>query len=123
MDTVEVHGGQARVEVRAGQPNIGFWDRADDWISWQVRFPEAATYEVTAECAGAAGPTEFVLEVGGKRLVGAVPQAADWDTYTNLGLGTLTIEAPGQQAVSVRPRDAATWRAVNLRRVTLQKTQ
>jgi len=119
-DTVELHGEQVQVEVRAGQPDIGFWDRAGDWVSWQVRLPAAATYEVTAQCAAAAGPTRFVLQVGGRQLVGAVPQSADWDTYSDVALGRVDLPA-GQHAVSIRAEDAATWRPLNLRRVTLTK--
>jgi len=45
----------------------------------------------------------------------------DWDTYAPVKGGTLTINKPGTYDLSIRPRDAATWRAINMTSVRLER--
>jgi len=33
----ELHGEQIKVEAQGGQPNIGFWDKPEEWVSWKVK--------------------------------------------------------------------------------------
>ena len=120
-DLAEMHGSGVRVEQRQDEANIGFWDSAQDWVSWKVKFPAAGTYEVTARCATTVGPTELVVEMAGKELVGKVPRTPSWDDYETVALGKAQVTQAGEAVVKVRPRDAATWKAVNLRRVSLKK--
>jgi alpha-L-fucosidase len=34
-DEAQLHGDQVNVESRDGQPNIGFWDKPEEWVSWR----------------------------------------------------------------------------------------
>jgi alpha-L-fucosidase len=115
----EMHGNQVQTEKRGERENIGFWDRADDWVSWTVRFPKAAAYEVTACCAAQAGASELSLEAAGQTLTGQAPQTKSWEDYKPVSLGKLEIKAAGDQVLRLRPRDAKTWRALNVTTVTL----
>lgn len=36
-DDANLHGDQIKTEAQGGQPNIGFWDNATDWVSWKVK--------------------------------------------------------------------------------------
>jgi alpha-L-fucosidase len=120
-ETAVLHGQQLRFEARGGQENIGFWDRADEWVSWKVRVPASATYEVTARCAAAAGPTEFALEIAGEQLQGKAAATGDWDRYAEVPVGTVRIETPGEYEVKVRPQSPDTWKPMNLSVVRLTK--
>ena len=50
-DDAELHGDQIKVEAQGGQPNIGFWDKAEDWVSWKVKFDKPGTSTVSASCS------------------------------------------------------------------------
>ncbi len=119
--TAQLHGEQVQFENRAGTENVGFWDRPGDWVSWRVSLAEAGSFDVTAMCAAAAGPSEFVLEVAGQKLEVRVPAGSDWDTYAPVKCGTLTIDKPGQYEVSIRPRDSVTWRAINMTAIRMTR--
>jgi alpha-L-fucosidase len=116
----ELHGDGIKQEEKGGKPNIGFWDRGDEWVSWKAQFPQAGAYQASALCATVHAESEVVLEVAGQRLVGKVTQTGGWDAFRPLDLGRIEVKEAGDQAVSVRPRDAAAWKAINLASVTLK---
>ncbi len=113
-EKADLHGTQLNLEAQGGQPNIGFWDRADEWAAWKVRFPQAGTYRLTAVCAALA-ESEFFVQAGTQRLAGKATATGSWSEFRPLELGTLRIEAPGEVEVSMRPHSPERWKAVNLR--------
>ena len=62
---------------------------------------------------------ELVVEVAGRQLVGKAPQTGKWDEFKGVTLDSIEIAQPGEQLVTVRPKDAKTWKAINLRSVRL----
>jgi hypothetical protein len=34
----ELHGNQIQLETQGGLPDIGYWDKADEWVSWTTVF-------------------------------------------------------------------------------------
>ncbi len=118
-DDAELHGG-LHTENQGGQPNIGFWDRSDDWASWQVKFPAAGSYDVTAECA-AMGEVEFAVSIGDRRTTGRTAATGAWDAFKAVPAGRIEVSAAGVAEVAVKPADAASWKAINLRRVILKR--
>jgi alpha-L-fucosidase len=121
MDVVETHGPGLRTEQRGGVLNLGFWDSSEAWASWRVKLEKGAAYAVTAECAGAAGPSAIRLECAGQTLLGQVPQAKSWDDFGVVALGDLRVGDGGEVDLSVKPADPSTWRAINLRGLTLTR--
>ncbi|MCY3022071.1 MAG: DUF5010 C-terminal domain-containing protein, partial [Planctomycetota bacterium] len=119
-ETAELHGDQIKTEQQGATPNIGFWDRADEWVSWKVKFAEPGTYKVSASYATTNPESEFVLEVAGQQLTGKVTQTGGWSNFRAVDLGQVEIKQAGEQLVKVRPRDAATWKAINLASVTMK---
>ncbi len=120
-ELADMHGDQVHVEERQGRPNIGFWDRAGDWVSWKVKFPGAGAYEVTAECAAAVGETALVVEIAGQSPSAAVAGTGSWDDYAEVKFGRVEVKEAGTLVVKVRPRDPNAWKPVNLRAVRLRK--
>ncbi len=118
-DSAELHGDQIKQEQQGGKPNIGFWDRPGEWVSWNVQFARPGVYKVGATTA-AIGGGEFVVEVAGQRIVCTAPKTNDWADFHSRQLGRLDIKKAGQQELKVCARDAKTWRAINLQCVTLQ---
>jgi alpha-L-fucosidase len=119
-DSADLHGDQIKEEQQGGKPNIGYWDRANEWVSWKVSFPRPGTYRVSTTIAAANGDSEFVVEAAGEQVVGKARQTKDWADFRSVDVGRIAIKQPGEHVVNVRPRDAKTWRAINLNSVTLQ---
>ncbi len=102
------------MEQHGSRSNLGFWDNSSDWASWNVDFTRPGVYKVTARCALPEGESEVALQVAGRQLVGKVTHTGSWDDFGDVALGTVQIANAGVQEVTIRPRDANTWKAVNL---------
>ncbi len=63
--------------------------------------------------------TTLVAEVAGQKLVGKPARTGNWAEFRVVELGEVEFTQPGVQVVSIRPRDAASWKAINLRWVKL----
>ena len=59
------------------------------------------------------------METAGQQLPGKAPQTGAWTEFRETDVGQLKIEQPGDQTLKVRPKDAATWKAINLRFIKL----
>jgi alpha-L-fucosidase len=119
-DAADLHG-DLKVENQGGPANLGFWDKADDWASWKVNFKQPGEYRVMATCAAANGDSEFVFEAAGQQLAAKVPATGAWDKFVEVQAGTLAVKQAGEQVVKLRPRDAQSWKPINLRQVKLQR--
>ena len=119
-DDAELHGDQIKTEQHGNTANIGFWDRGNEWASWKVQFAQPGTYQVSASCATTNAESEFALEVAGQSLTGKVAKTGDWGDFRTVEVGQVEIKQAGEQVVNVRPRDAKTWKAINLASVTLK---
>ena len=118
-DAVELHGNQIKQETQGSQPNIGFWDKADEWVSWKVKFPKAGTYKVSASAASPNGDVEFIVESASYQIPAKTTQTGSWAEFRETDIGQLKIEQSGDQTIKVRPKDAASWKAINLRFIRL----
>ena len=118
-DAVELHGNQIKQETQGSQPNIGFWDKADEWVSWKVKFPKAGTYKVSASAASPNGDVEFIVESASYQIPAKTTQTGSWAEFRETDIGQLKIEQSGDQTIKVRPKDAASWKAINLRFIKL----
>ncbi|MBI5705655.1 MAG: alpha-L-fucosidase [Armatimonadetes bacterium] len=115
----ELHGETIHEEAKDGIPNLGFWFDAKDWASWTVTVPAAGTYRVSASIASLSDGSELAVRAGSQTVVGIAPNTGDWARFKTIELGTFKFDKPGDVVVSVRPKDAATWKAINLRSVVL----
>jgi len=117
-----LHGSKLGVETRAGVgfANIGFWDKADEWVSWKLSVTQAGTYEISGKFASTKGGGQFSIEVAGQKLAGKAPKTSGWDDYQVVKIGTVKIAKPGEYVLSVRP-NARGWAAANLAQLTLKK--
>jgi len=53
-------------------------------------------------------------------LVGVAPNTGAWDNFQQVAIGSLSFDRAGEYKVSVRPKDAASWKAINLRSILLR---
>ncbi len=122
-DTAELHGDQIQVEDHAGKVNVGFWSNGSDWVSWQARFTKAGVYQAGASIAAISAGSAFTIEVAGQRLDGLAPDTGGWNKFQPLDLGRVEIKQPGEYTITARPRDAAAWKAINLRSVVFKPVE
>jgi alpha-L-fucosidase len=117
-DTANLNGA-VQVEAQGGKPNIGFWDSGNDWVSWKGHFPRAGTYRVKVNVASLTAGTKFLVEVGAQKLTASAPLTGSWSGYQDVDAGQIEITHPGDENISVRPGDPASWKPINLTTVTL----
>ena len=113
-DTAELHG-NVKEESQGGQPNLGFWDNPQDTVSWKANFKLPGKFNVTASCATVHAESGFLVEVAGQKLAGKATQTGSWAEFKVADLGQVEIKQPGALVVNVRPKDASSWKAINLR--------
>ncbi|MCY2952824.1 MAG: alpha-L-fucosidase [Planctomycetota bacterium] len=114
--------GTLHTENQGGQPNIGFWDNSTDSAAWKVSFKQPGKFKVTASCATTHPESVFIIEAATERLGGKLTSTGAWDKFTEVDVGTLEIKQPGNQTIAIHPRDAESWKAINLRWIKLTKT-
>jgi hypothetical protein len=92
---------------RKGGFHISRWRGPADAVTWHLRLPRAADYEVLVRHAAAPGSAgrEFVVEAGGRALSGRVAATEGWYAYETHGIGRLALPA-GTHALRVRPKVA-----------------
>lgn len=117
----ELHGSKIRVEEKHNHSYIAAWDNAKEWVSWPVRFPAKGTYAVSIICSAAAARTAFVVELAGRKLDGTAARTPTWYDYQTLNLGTVEVPQAGRFDLAIRARDAARWKALNVRSVKLTR--
>lgn len=115
----ELHGETIQTEAKDGILNIGYWFNPADSVSWTVTVPSPATYRVSASIATLSDGAEFTIQAGSQTVSGTAPNTGDWAKFKTIDLGTLKLDTRGDILVSVRPKDAATWKAINLRWIVL----
>jgi alpha-L-fucosidase len=118
-DDATLHGKNLKLEEQGGRPCIGYWDKADEWVSWNAQFDKAGMYQISAVTATISSDAAFVFETGGQTVNATAPPTGGWDKFTTNELGTVEIKQPGSLAVKVRAADAAGWKAINLNSVML----
>jgi len=107
------------VEERGGKSNIGFWDKSDEWVSWDARGAKPGKYQITANIAAGAGDTELAVEAAGQTLTAKVAGTAGWDAFATTDVGVVDVGSTGAFTLKLQAKDAATWRAINLRSLSL----
>jgi alpha-L-fucosidase len=119
--TATINGSHVQVEQKGGQPNLGFWDSPDESVSWKVKVPSAGRYEVSIDSAALQDSSRFGVIVAGHELDGSPVNTGDWSMFKESSLGSVQIDAAGVQTVELKPRDPATWKAINVRWVKLKR--
>ena len=115
----ELHGTKIKVESYEMRPNIGCWDKADEWVSWKVQIEKPGTYRISLDAATTHKGVEVAVEVAGQTVNAKIPQTGQWNKFQGCSAGKAEIKQSGVVSLKLRPADAAKWKAVNLRMVRL----
>src|SRR6185369_7470708 len=118
-EDAELSGNGINTEEREGRTNLGFWDNPSDFAAWKVKFSNAGAFKVSAVVATVNAGGLLVLEAQGKAVAAEVPQTGDWARFTTFDLGTLQVSEGGVHVVKLRPKDSASWKAINVREIRM----
>jgi hypothetical protein len=118
----ELHGTGLQLETQGGLPDIGYWNDASEWVSWNALIAKPGTYRVTAMVATLDSDADFVIDFGRQSLPGRPPMTGGWDKFQTLDLGRIQIDQPGKLLVKVRARENASWKPINLNSIELEPT-
>ena len=100
---VQIHGANARYEKAGDRDNIGFWEKTDTWVSWDVEMAAPGTYTVEIVYAKPESGGEYTVSVGDETLRGKVQSTGGWGTFRPMTLGTVEIRQAGRTTIAVRP--------------------
>ena len=117
----ELHGTQFRFEQKYG--NIGFWNQADEYVTWTIEVPVSGEYKVTLDyaCPADVAGNTCKLDCSQEVLRATVPGTGNWDDYQLLDIGTLKLKK-GTTSIRFGPEgDISGW-LMDLRGLTLRKT-
>jgi hypothetical protein len=117
-----VHGKNIRYEPQPHKNTIGFWTRADDWVSWDFKVTAPGKFEVqlTQSCGKGSGGSEVHYTIGEQTLKDIVPETGSFTTWTNRTIGTITVSQAGEHSVSVKPVKKPGLAVMDLRAITLK---
>jgi hypothetical protein len=76
---------------------------------------------VTASIATVNDGGELVVQAGRNQISKRIEATGDWGAFKIVKLGEIKIAGSGVQAIDVRPKDASSWKPINLRFIKLNR--
>jgi arylsulfatase A-like enzyme len=100
-----VHGTTVRYEPQPHKNTIGFWTKAEDWVSWDFQVPQAGAFlvEILQGCGQGSGGSEVEFSVGPQTLRAKVEETGGFQNFVSRHIGKLTFDQPGRYTLSVKP--------------------
>ena len=121
-EVATLHGTEIRVTEEHGQVFVGYWDKALEYPSWTIHVPAKGTYKVQVDYSTGNGPTAFDVSIAGQTLTSKAVGTSAWTDYHTLTLGVVKITKPGSVLVTVKPHDPSAWKGINIRSLTLTRS-
>jgi arylsulfatase A len=120
--TADVHGVQLRYEPLPHKNTLGFWTKADDWVSWEFEVKKPGTFTVVAlqGCGKGSGGSEVEFAVGEQTLKLTVEDTGGFQNFKEREVGTVTLEKAGRYTLSVKAKTKPGVAVMDLRSVTLK---
>ncbi|HKS35931.1 MAG TPA: sulfatase/phosphatase domain-containing protein, partial [Verrucomicrobiae bacterium] len=117
-----IHGRQVRYEPQPFKNTIGYWTRADDWVSWDFEVPERGTFsvEILQGCGKGSGGSEVEVSVGEEVLKFTVQDTGHFQNFVVRDIGRLALRTPGRYTFAVKPKTKPGAAVMDLRQVVLK---
>jgi hypothetical protein len=117
---VTIHG--SRVRYEPDKNTIGYWTRAEDWVSWDLAIKQPGKFEVEmlAACGQGSGDSRYTLAIGDQTLEDKVPDTGSFRTFRLRKIGVVQLDKPGDYTLSVRPTSKPGLAVMDLRDVVLK---
>ena len=118
-DDADLHGDQINHETQGGLPNIGFWDKGDEWVSWTAQIDKPGDFKVSANLATIHESISFTVEAGDQSVAGTASRTGGWDKFQRVEVGQVRLTKSGPLTVKLRPTDPKHWSAINANDIKL----
>ncbi len=120
--TAAIHGVQLRYEPAPHKDTLGFWTRADDFVSWEFTVNRQGTFAVEAlqGCGKGEGGSEVEFDFGSRKPRMTVADTGGFQNFKARPVGSVTLAEPGRYTLTVRPLRKAGSAVMDLRAVTLR---
>ena len=117
-----VHGQTIRYEPQPHKNTLGYWTKADDWVSWDFKVTQPGKFEamLTQACGKGSGGSEVNFSIGAQVIKDVVPETGSFTTWTNRTIGTFTLERAGEFQFTVKPVKKPGLAVMDLRAITLR---
>ncbi|HWB02336.1 MAG TPA: sulfatase-like hydrolase/transferase [Verrucomicrobiales bacterium] len=117
----EVHGSMLRYEPPPNKNTLGYWTRAEDWASWDVKVEQPGDFRVILRhgCGNGSGGSEVEITAAGKSLPFTVTETGGFQNWVETGVGTVTLPA-GRHTLAVRPKTKKGGAVMDIQRIVLQ---
>ena len=120
---VTIHGSRVRFEPEKN--TIGYWTRAEDWVSWDLAIKQPGKFEIEllGACGQGSGDSRYTLTVGDQSLEDKVPDTGSFRTFRLRKIGIVEINKAGDYTLSVRPTSKPGLAVMDLRLIALRPVQ
>jgi hypothetical protein len=106
--------------TRYGEPNIGWWDRQDQSLSWKFDHALGRRYQASLRYSRpGTAPAGLELTLGAARLVAKAPGTGGWDQWRTIKLGTIDLPAASAQTATLKCFDLPSEGVINFVELTL----
>ena len=121
-DTAELNG-SLQIETRGNESNIGFWNNASDSASWKIKIDQPGKFRVVLDRASTNDRSEVTFEIDDQNLPATIAGTGSWDHFSETAAGIIDIKHSGELKVTLHPVDPKTWKAINVRRLRLDRVR
>ena len=117
-----IHGSTVRYEPEPHKNTIGYWTKAEDWVSWEFEANDPGTFsvEILQGCGTGSGGSDVEFAVDDQRWRVTVEETGGFQNFVTRTIGRLKVERPGRYTLTVKPRRKPGLAVMDLRAVTLQ---
>jgi len=115
------HGKTIRYEPQPHKNTIGYWTKAEDWVSWDFIVTKPGVFDVnlTQSCGKGSGGSEVLFTIDAQTIRDVVPETGSFTTWTNRTIGTFALERAGAYTISVKPVKKPGLAVMDLRAIQL----
>jgi hypothetical protein len=116
------HGKNIRYEPQPHKNTIGFWTKADDWVSWdfEIKTPGKFAVVLTQSCGKGSGGSEYTVTVGEQVIRDVVPDTGSFTNWVERTIGAFNFKSAGSYTVAVKPVKKPGLAVMDLRAITLK---
>lgn len=116
------HGKTIRYEPQPHKNTIGYWTRANDWVSWDFEVAKPGRFDVTLTqaCGKGSGGSEVAFTIGDQTIKDIVPDTGAFTNWTNRTIGTFNLSTAGTYSITVKALRKPGLAVMDLRAITLR---
>lgn len=116
-----VHGKTIRYEPQPHKNTIGYWTKADDWVSWDFKVNTPGRFDVTLTqaCGKGSGGSEVTFTVGEQLIKDIVPDTGSFTNWVQRTIGSFSLSTAGVYTIAVKPIKKPGLAVMDLRAITL----